>query len=88
MAGGTFTLTLLNNPDSGGGSQNPVTCIDTFFGTGTSTISAGSGTFAGVTGTGTYTFDGAFVEQRAAGGCSPQGTVFDTVRDQGSLTQS
>lgn len=84
--GGTFMLTLANNP-GGTGTGNPVTCVDTFSGTGVSTISGGTGRFAGITGTGTFTFNLTFIADRTPqGGCSQQGTVLDLVRDRGTLT--
>lgn len=84
--GGTFMLTLANNP-GGTGTNNPVTCVDTFSGTGVSTIFDGTGRFAGITGTGTFTFNLAFIADRTPqGGCSQQGTFLDLVQDRGTLT--
>ena len=89
LPGGTFTLTLQNapGPTGGGGPPDPVTCVSTFDGTGVSTISDGTGSFAGITGSGTYTFHGTFITTPTAqGGCSQQATIIDIVRDQGTLT--
>jgi hypothetical protein len=85
LPGGTFMLTLQNNPASGG-HDNPVTCIDTFYGAGTSAISDGTGRFAGIAGNGTYTYHGAFIATRTPQGCSQQGTVIDRVQDHGTVT--
>ena len=75
--GGTFMLTLANNP-GGTSTSNPVTCIDTSSGTGVSTI---------FDGTGTFTFNLAFIATRTPqGGCSQQGTFLDLVQDHGTLT--
>jgi hypothetical protein len=87
LPGGTFMLTLTNT--SGGGSPvNPVTCVASFFGAGTSTIANGTGAFAGITGTGTFVFHGTFHATRTPQGCSQQGLVTDLVQDQGTLTRS
>lgn len=89
LPGGTFTLTLQNtdSPTGGGGPPDPVTCVSTFDGTGISTISDGTGQFAGITGSGTYTFHGTFIATRTPqGSCSQQGTIIDIVRDHGTLT--
>jgi hypothetical protein len=87
LPGGTFTLTLQNtaSPTGGGGPQNPPTCVSTFQGTGISTISDGTGSFAGITGSGTYTFHGTFIGTGTPPNCSPR-TIIDTVRDHGTVT--
>ena len=66
LPGGTFTLTLRNigSPTGDGGPPNPVTCVATFDGTGMSTISDGTGSVAGFTGSGTDTFHGTFIATR------------------------
>jgi hypothetical protein len=88
LPGGTFTLTLDNTGSpTGGGAPDPLTCVSTFDGTGISTISDGAGSFAGITGSGTYTFHGTLIATRTPqGGCTQQGTVIDIVRDHGTLT--
>jgi len=87
LPGGSFMLTLVNSSSGGGGSSNPVTCVDTFYGHGTSTISDGTGRYAGIEGTGTFTFDGAFIRAHIPqGGCSQQGTIVDLVQDQGTVS--
>lgn len=84
--GGTFMLTLQNNP-GGTSTHNPVTCIDTVSGTGVSTIFDGTGRFAGIAGTGTFTFNLTFIATRTPqGGCSQQGSFLDLVQDHGTLT--
>ena len=85
LPGGTFTLTL-HNTSSSGTRVNPVTCIATFHGAGVSTISDGTGRFAGIAGSGTFTFHGAFLATRTPRSCSHQGTVIDIVHDHGTLT--
>ena len=87
LRGGTFALDLQNTSGTGS-SMNPVTCIATFSGAGTSTISGGTGEFADIAGSGTFTFHGMFIATRTPQGCSQQGTVLDIVRDQGTLTLS
>lgn len=87
LPGGTFALTL-RNASGGHSHHNPVTCVDTFDGTGNSTISDGTGSFAGIAGSGSYTFHLVFFETRTAQGCSRRGTVFDTVHDHGTVTAS
>lgn len=85
VPGGTFMLTLQNT--SGGGTPvNPVTCVATFFGAGTFTIFDGTGQFAGIAGSGTITFHGAFIAKPTPQGCSQQGTEFDLVLGHGNLT--
>jgi hypothetical protein len=87
LPGGSFMLTLANSSSGGSSSSNPVTCVDTFYGPGTSTISDGTGRFAGIEGTGTFTFHGAFFAARTPdGGCSQQGTFVDLVQDEGTVT--
>jgi hypothetical protein len=87
LPGGTFTLTLQNDvsPTTGGGPPGPVTCVSTFDGTGISTISDGTGNFAGITGSGTYAFHGTFIGTGTPPNCSPR-AIIDIVRDQGTLT--
>lgn len=87
LPGGTFTLTLQNTVSStgGGGPLDTATCVSTFDGTGISTISDGTGRFAGISGTGTYTFHGTFIGTGTPPNCSPR-TIINIVRDQGTLT--
>lgn len=87
LPGGTFMLTLQNSdsPPGGGSPSNPATCVSTFDGTGISTISDGTGSFAGITGSGTYTFHGTFIGTGTPPNCSPR-AIIDTVRDQGTVT--
>jgi hypothetical protein len=59
--------------------------VSTFFGTGTSTIYGGTGAYAGISGTGTFSFHGAFVAAKTPQGCSQQGAVYDAVVDEGTL---
>jgi len=88
LPGGSFMLTLVNSPE-GVSTMNPVTCVSTFDGSGTSTIDDGTGQFAGIQGSGAFTFHLAFFATRMPqGGCSQQGTVLDVVHDHGSLTLS
>lgn len=87
VPGGTFMLTLAIT--SGGGSQpTPPACVATFFGAGTSTISNGTGAFAGIAGAGTFVFHGTFHASRTPQGCSQQGRFTDLVQDQGTVTQT
>ena len=88
LPGGTFTLTLQNtgSPTGRSGPPGPATCVSTFDGTGISTISDGTGRFAGIIGTGTYIFHGTFIGTGTPPNCSQQGTIIDIVRDQGTLT--
>lgn len=88
LPGGTFMLTLQNadSPTGGGGPPGPATCVSTFDGTGMSTIADGTGSFAGITGSGTYTFHGTFITTGTPPNCSQQATIIDIVRDQGTLT--
>jgi hypothetical protein len=86
LPGGTFTLTLQNTASpTGDDLSNPPTCVSTFDGTGISTISDGTGSFAGITGSGTYTFHGTFIGTGTPPNCSPR-TIIDTVRDHGTVT--
>lgn len=87
LPGGSFMLTLVNSP-GGVSTTNPVTCVSKFHDTGQSTIFDGTGQFAGLQGSGTFTFDITFFGTRTPQGCSPQGTFTDVVHDQGTLTSS
>jgi hypothetical protein len=53
---------------------------------GNSTIFDGTGSFAGVAGSGTFTSHGVFFTTPTAHGCSKQGTAIDLVRDHGGVT--
>jgi hypothetical protein len=81
---GTF---LVDHQDtSSTGSFNENVCIARFSGTGTYTLSDGTGAYAGVTGSGTYSYRGTFFGTRTASGCSDDGTVLTVVRATGTTT--
>jgi len=87
LPGGTFMLTLQNTSGQPGGRPKPPTCIAAFHGAGKSTIFDGTGDFAGIEGTGTFTFHGVFFATRTAHGCSQRrGTAIDIVQDHGTVT--
>lgn len=85
LPGGTFKLTL-HNTGGGGGQPHPPTCIATFHAAGNSTIFDGTGRFAGIAGSGTFTSHGVFFATRTAHGCSHHGTEIDIVHDHGTVT--
>lgn len=85
LPGGTFKLTL-RNTSGGGGRPHPPACIATFHAAGNSTIFGGTGRFAGIAGSGTFTSHGVFFATRTAHGCSQQGTDIDLVHDHGTVT--
>lgn len=85
LPGGTFKLTL-HNTSGGGGQPHPPTCVATFHAAGNSTIFDGTGRFAGIAGSGTFTSRGVFFATRTAHGCSHHGTEIDIVHDHGTVT--
>jgi hypothetical protein len=85
LPGGTFKLTL-HITGGGGGQPRPPTCIATFRAAGNSTIFDGTGSFAGIAGSGTFTAHGVVFAARTAHGCSKQRTPVDVVRDHGTVT--
>src|SRR5579884_1318731 len=74
---GTSTFTFVNgkifvtHTDNPGGSQsfNPVTCVLTISGTGSYTITGGTGRYSDVEGHGTYTYHGRFGFAHKPSGC-------------------
>jgi hypothetical protein len=84
LPGGTFKLTLHNT--SGGGQPHPPACVATFHAAGNSTIFDGTGRFAGIAGSGTFTSHGVFFATRTAHGCSHHGTEIVIVHDHGTVT--
>jgi hypothetical protein len=85
LPGGTFKLTF-RNTSGGGGRPMPPACVAAFHAAGNSTIFDGTGSFAGIAGTGTFTSHGVFFAHRTPQGCSQQGTAIDIVQDHGTVT--
>ena len=67
-------------------SFNEHACIGRFSASGNYTLGSGTGVYAGVSGTGTYSYRGTFFGHRTAEGCSDDGTVLITVRASGTTT--
>jgi hypothetical protein len=67
-------------------SRKPPACVAAFHAAGNSTIFDGTGGFAGIAGTGTFTSHGVFFAHRTPQGCSKQGTAIDIVQDHGTVT--
>lgn len=78
----------VNHPQTGGDeSFNEVACIGTATFSGTYTLSQGTGAYAGISGSGTYTGKAIFVAQRTDEGCSEEGgSVWVFVNARGTAT--
>lgn len=62
---------VANHSDTGPGSFsfNPVACVGHFSGSGTYTVTNGTGAYAGISGNGTYTYRGTVIATRTPTGC-------------------
>ena len=68
--GGTFQLRY-HLPSAIGYSVNPRTCLSTGSGSGTYTLSGGTGRYKGISGSGHYSLNIVEIQARANGSCSP-----------------
>jgi len=81
---GTFRV---NHPQTGGSDHfNDVACVGTATFVGTYTVGQGTGAYAGISGSGTYSGKAIFTADRTADGCSEEGSAWVIVNAPGSVT--
>ncbi|MEA2686620.1 MAG: hypothetical protein QOE93_1815 [Actinomycetota bacterium] len=83
---GTFVLDHDDIDSSFQQTFNERTCVGRFSASGDYTLGSGTGVYAGVSGSGTYSYRGTFFGHRTADGCSDDGTYLVSVRARGTTT--
>lgn len=69
------TILVTHKKTKGSQHFNPTTCLGTFSQTGTFTITGGTGSYAGIRGSGTYQLSALFLAAKAQGKCSMTKTL-------------